>query len=269
MALWYTRGSAACSFLMLQRLLLLLTARLWLPGSRCASEGRWGSSKPSSPRAPIQQAAITVLLLAVASSKRAGEPHRQLYPHGSNGISAFRSNTAHWAGLEMFVLHLEMCQWIVAAPSTGVAFSKENQTAPWTYCLSSFIHMISVLLLIWKGWIFQEYLYSLPRCSGPLTSGAWVQMGWTPRTAQWLVGLCCSENQESAAVGILPSLRENRSRFKYRHAHAETQVEEKVKMRSRTYRHGIIKALINDLGFTLNHTKMEQTKERCFSVSLD
>ena len=205
MALWYMWGSAACLFLMLQRLLLLLMARLWLPRSRCASEGRWGSSKPLSPRAGIQQAAITTLPLAVASSKKAGEPHHQLYLHGSNGVNAFPSDTARWAGLEMFVLHLEMCQW--ATPSTWVVFSKENQMAPWTFWLSSFIHRKrnSAFLLIWKGWVFQEYLYSLPHCWGPLTLGAWFQKGWTPRTAQGLPGLCCSEHQGSAAVGILPS----------------------------------------------------------------
>lgn len=30
------------------------------------------------------------------------------------GLNAFHSNTARWASLEMFVVHLEMCQWIVA-----------------------------------------------------------------------------------------------------------------------------------------------------------
>lgn len=62
MALCYRRGSAACSFLMLQRLLLLPMARLWLPRSRCEREGRQGSSEPPSPRAPIQQAAVLIVL---------------------------------------------------------------------------------------------------------------------------------------------------------------------------------------------------------------
>lgn len=50
---------------------------------------------------------------------------------------------------------------LVAAPSTGVMFSKENQMAPWSFWLSSFIHSKrnSASLLIWKGWVFHEYLY--------------------------------------------------------------------------------------------------------------
>lgn len=264
MALRYTRGSAACLFLMLQRLLLLLMARLWLPGSRCASEGRWGSSKPSSPRAPFQQAAITVSLLAVTSSERAGEPHCQLYLPGSNGVNAFLSYAARWPGLEMFVLHLEMSQWVVAAPSAGVAFSEENQMAPWTIWFSSFSHRKrnSVFSVHLKGLGLSRVSYLV--C--PIAEALWhLELDFRgaghPGLHRGCQDFAARKTRKVQLSEFYHLVRQNRSRFKYRHAHAEAQVEEKVKMRSRPYRHGIIKALINHLGFALNKPEWNKPKE--------
>lgn len=161
-----------------------------------------------------------------------------------------------WAGLETVVLHLEMCWW--TAPSTEVVFSKENQVAPSTFWLSPFSHSKknSVLLLIWKGWVFQGYLYSLLHCWGPLTPGAWGLNGWTPRTV--LVLPVCFRKPRECSYSNFAS--EDTSTFKYRRAHARAEVKEKVKPRSRSCRHGIIKAMTNHLKFTLNLSEWNKSK---------
>lgn len=174
MALCYRRGSAACSFLMLQRLLLLPMARLWLPRSRCEREGRQGSSEPPSPRAPIQQAAVLIVLAE----------KEQVSPD-TGGTSQFR-----WS--ECVSLQHCLLGWFgdACAASWGVLVSNSCSK----HCSLDFLTLflfhrkrISAFffkfLLIRKGWVFQKYLHSLAHCSGPLTPGDGLR---TPSAAQGL-----------------------------------------------------------------------------------
>lgn len=179
MAPCYRRGSAACSFLMLQSLLLLPMARLWLPRSRCEREGRQGSSEPPSPRAPIQQAAVLIVLAE----------KEQVSPD-TGGTSQFR-----WS--ECVSLQHCLLGWFgdACAASWGVLVSNSCSK----HCSLDFLTLFLFFtereflpffkkknLLIWKGWVFQKYLHSLAHCSGPLTPGDGLQ---TPSAAQGLPSL--------------------------------------------------------------------------------
>lgn len=85
------------------------------PGAVVWVRGRWGSSKPSSARAGIQQAAIPVLPLADNLSEGADKPHELWFRWGKC--------TSLWH-LPLGLVWRQLCfrHW--------VAFSKENQVAP-------------------------------------------------------------------------------------------------------------------------------------------
>lgn len=93
----HTRGSAACLFLLLQRLLLLPMARLWLPRSRCVSEGEVKKLKAfiCLGRLFNKQRSQSCLLKTTFQKEQAS--HTSC---GSSGVNALPSDTAHlgWFG---------------------------------------------------------------------------------------------------------------------------------------------------------------------------